>query len=156
MMTEAAPRAEDVYNLPNEMEFKEWTHIMGRLTNNPDCWENFRFAIRRDDGLVLFMENFKSLLHSQVQQAAQESGLVSASDNRTRTLPRPAKYSAHLCARAHRCALSKTTPSRRTPRTHTPYAYPQLQLSLPLSTQGGSMDNIRNYLTPCGAPPWTF
>ena len=78
-MTEAAPRAEDVYNLPNEMEFKEWTHFMGRLTNNPDCWENFRFAIRRDDGLVLFMENFMSLLHSQVQQAAQESGLVSAS-----------------------------------------------------------------------------
>ena len=114
-MTEATPRAEDDYNPPNEMEFKEWTHIMGRLTNNPDGWENFRFAIRRADGLVLFMENFKSLLHSQVQQAAQESGLVSASDNRTRTLPRPAKYSAHLCARAHRCALSKTTPSRRTP-----------------------------------------
>ena len=29
--------------------------------------------------MVLFIENFKSLLHSQVQQAAQESGLVSAS-----------------------------------------------------------------------------
>ena len=33
---------------------------------------------------------------------------------------------ASYSARAHRCALSKTTPSRRTPRTHTPYAYPQL------------------------------
>ena len=123
-MTEAAPRAEDVYNLPNEMEFKEWTDSMGRLTSNSDGWEN-HFAIRRANGMVLFIENFKSLLHSQVQQAAQESGLVSASGNRTRTLPRPAQHSAHLSARAHRCALAKTTPSRRTPRTHTPYAYPQ-------------------------------
>ena len=125
LMTETS-RAEEFYNPPNEMEFKEWTHIMGRLTSNPEGWENFCFAIRRADGLVLFTENFKSLLHSQVQQAAQESGLVSASGNRTRTLPRPAQHSAHLSARAHRCALSKTTPSRRTPRTHTPYAYPQL------------------------------
>ena len=45
----------------------------------PRRLENFFFAIRRADGMVLFIENFKSLLHSQVQQAAQESGLVSAS-----------------------------------------------------------------------------
>ena len=82
LMTETS-RAEEFYNPPNEMEFKEWTHIMGRLTSNPEGWENFCFAIRRADGLVLFTENFKSLLHSQVPQAAQESGLVSASGNRT-------------------------------------------------------------------------
>ena len=114
MMTDA-PRADEFYNPPNEMEFKEWTRSMGRLTSNPDGWENFHFAIRRADGMVLFIENFKSLLHSQVQQAAQESGLVSASGNRTRTLPRPAQHSAHLSARP---PLSMTTPSRRTPLTH--------------------------------------
>ena len=102
MMTEAAPRADDVYNPPNEMEFGVWTASMGRLTNNPDGWERFFIAIRRADGMVLFMENFKSLLHSQVQQAAQEAGLVRESP-RTRTLPRPAQHSAHLSARAHRC-----------------------------------------------------
>ena len=125
MMTEAPPRADDDYNPPNEMEFGVWTASMGRVTNNPDGWERFYIAIRRADGMVHFMENFKSLLHSQVQQAAQEAGLVRESP-RTRTLPCPAQHSAHLSARAHRCALSKTTPSRRTPRTHTPYAYPQL------------------------------
>ena len=78
-MTEAAPRADDVYNPPNELEFGVWTASMGRFTNNPDGCENFYFAIRRADGMVLFIENFKSLLHSQVQPAAQESGLVSAS-----------------------------------------------------------------------------
>ena len=78
MMTEAAPRAEDVYDPPNQMEFGVWTASMGRLTNNPDGWERFFIAIRRADGMVLFMENFKSLLHSKVQQAAQEAGLVSS------------------------------------------------------------------------------
>jgi len=121
---EAPPRADDVYNPPNEMEFGVWTASMGRFTNNPDGCENFYFAIRRADGMVLFTENLKALLHSQVQQAAQEAGLVRES-LQTRTLPRPAQHSAHLSACAHRCALSKTTPSRRTPRTHTPYAYPQ-------------------------------
>ena len=33
------------------------------------------FAIRRADGMVLFIENLKAMLHSQVQQAAQEAGL---------------------------------------------------------------------------------
>ena len=125
MLMEAATRVDDVYNPPNGLEFGAWTASMGRLTSNPDGWEKFFFAIRRADGMVIYMENFKSLLHSQVQQAAQEAGLVRESP-RTRTLPRPAQHSAHLSARAHRCALSKTTPSRRTPRTHTPYAYPQL------------------------------
>ena len=64
MNTEAAHRLDDVYNPPNELEFGVWTASMGRLTNNPDGWENFFFAIRRADGMVLFMENFKSLLHS--------------------------------------------------------------------------------------------
>ena len=59
MMTEAAPRADDVYNPPNELEFGVWTASMGRLTNNPDGWERFFIAIRRADGMVLFMENFK-------------------------------------------------------------------------------------------------
>ena len=36
MMTEAAPRVDDVYNPPNELEFGVWTASMGRLTNNPD------------------------------------------------------------------------------------------------------------------------
>ena len=76
MMTEA-PRADDCYNPPNEMEFREWSASMGHLTSNPDGREKFFFAIRRRDGMVLFIENFKSLLHSQVQQAALESGLVS-------------------------------------------------------------------------------
>ena len=124
-MTEAATRVDEVYNPPNELEFGVWTASMGRLTNNPDGWENFFFAIRRADGMVLFIENLKAMLHSQVQQAAQEAGLVRES-LQTRTLPRPAQHSAHLSACAHRCALSKTTPSRRTLRTHTPYAYPQL------------------------------
>ena len=75
MITEA-PRADDCYNPRNEMEFKEWTDSMGRLTSNSDGWEN-HFAIRRADGMVLFIVNFKSCLHSQVQQAAHESGLVS-------------------------------------------------------------------------------
>ena len=77
MMTEA-PRADNCYNPPNEMEFKGWTDSMGRLTSNPDDWENFHFAIRRADGMVLFIVNFKPCLHSQVQQApALKSGLVS-------------------------------------------------------------------------------
>ena len=76
MMTEA-PNADDCYDPANEMEFKEWTTSMGQLTSNPDGWENFFFAIRRADGIVLFIENFKSCLHSQVQQAVHESGLVS-------------------------------------------------------------------------------
>ena len=71
MMTEAAPRAEDLYNPPNQMECGVWTASMGRVTNNPDGWERFYIAIRRADGMVHFMENFKSLLHSQVQQAAE-------------------------------------------------------------------------------------
>ena len=101
-MTEAAPRADDVYNPPNELEFGVWTASMGRLTSNPDGWENFFFAIRRTDGMVLFIENLKALLPSQVQQATQEAGLV-REPPRTRTLPRPAQHSAHLSARAHRC-----------------------------------------------------
>ena len=78
MMTEAEPSVDDVYNPPNELEFATWTASMGRLTSNPDGWERFFIAIRRADGMVLFMKNFKSLLHSQVQQAAQEAGLVSS------------------------------------------------------------------------------
>ena len=53
------------------MESKEWTASMGRLTANPDGWENFQFAIRRVDGMVLYIENFKALLHSQVHQQAE-------------------------------------------------------------------------------------
>ena len=64
MMTEAAPRAEAVYNPPNQMEFGVWTASMGRVTNNPDGWERFYIAIRRADGMVHFMENFKSLLYT--------------------------------------------------------------------------------------------
>ena len=117
-MTEAPPRADDVYNPPNEMEFGVWTASMGRLTNNPDGWERFFIAIRRADGMVLFMENFKSLLHSQVQQAAQEAGLVRESP-RTRTLPRPAQHSAHLSARAHRCQWRHLLIARLKPTTMT-------------------------------------
>jgi len=76
MLMEAATRVDDVYNPPNGLEFGAWTASMGRLTSNPDGWEKFFFAIRRAEGMVLFIENFKSLLHSQVQQAAQEAGLV--------------------------------------------------------------------------------
>ena len=107
MITEA-PRADDCYNPRNEMEFKEWTASMGRLTANPDGWENFHFAIRRADGMVLYIENFKAVLHSQVQQAAQETRLVSESP-RTRTLPRPAQHSAHA-----RPPLSMATPNANT------------------------------------------
>ena len=126
MLSAAATRVDEVYDPPNDMEFGVWTASMGRVTNNVDGWDRFYIAIRRADGMVAYMENFKSLLDSQVQQAAQEAGLVVRESLRTRTLPRPAQHSAHLSARAHRCALSKTTPSRRMPRTHTPYAYPQL------------------------------
>ena len=76
-MTEAAPRVDDVYNPPNALEFGVWTASMGQLTSNPDGWEKFFLAIRRADPMVLFIENFKACLHSQVQQAALESGLVS-------------------------------------------------------------------------------
>jgi len=76
MMTEA-PRADDYYDPPNEMEFGMWTKSLGQLARNAERWDDFYHAIRRADGMVLFIENFKSLLHSQVQQAAQESGLVS-------------------------------------------------------------------------------
>ena len=76
MMTEAALRVDDVYNPPNELEFGVWTASMGRLTSNPDGWEKFFLAIRRADAMVHFIENFKACLHSQVQQAAQEAGLV--------------------------------------------------------------------------------
>ena len=74
MMTEAAPRAEDVYNPPNQMEFGVWTASMGRLTNNPDGWENFFFAIRRADGMVIYIENFKNLLHSQCSRRRKRQG----------------------------------------------------------------------------------
>ena len=70
MMTEAAPRVDDVYNPPNELEFGVWTASMGRLTSNPDGWEKFFFAIRRAEGMVIYMENFKSLLHSRLPGAA--------------------------------------------------------------------------------------
>ena len=91
---------DDVYNPPNELEFGVWTASMGRVTSNPDGWEKFFFAIRRADGMVIYMENFKSLLHSQVQQAAQEAGLVVRESLRTRTLPRrtPKRARAPLCA----------------------------------------------------------
>ena len=108
MMTEAGTRMDEVYDPPNEMEFGVWTASMGRLTNNPDGWDRFYIAIRRADGMVLFMENFKSLLDSQVQQAAQETGLVSESP-RTRTLVRPAQHSAHA-----RPPLSMATPNANT------------------------------------------
>ena len=151
MMTEVPPRTDDVYNPPNEMEFLEWTASMGRLTSNPDGWEKFFLAIRRADAMVLFIENFKACLHSQVQQAAQEAGLVVRACLRTRTLPRRTPKRA----RAPLCAVKDDTFS-----SHASNPYPiriPTTLTLPLlSTQGGSMDNIRNYLTPCGAPPWTF
>ena len=67
MTTEAATRVDEVYDPPNELEFGVWTASMGRLTNNPDGWENFFFAISRADSMVLFIENFKACLHSQVQ-----------------------------------------------------------------------------------------
>ena len=150
-MTEAATRVDEVYNPPNELEFGVWTASMGRVTNNPDGWEKFFFAIRRADGMVIYMENFKSLLHSQVQQAAQEAGLIVRSSLRTRTLPRRTPKRA----RAPLCAVKDDTFS-----SHASNPYPiriPTTLTLPLlSTQGGSMDNIRNYLTPCGAPPWAF
>ena len=99
-MTEAATRVDDVYNPPNAMEFGVWTASMGQLTSNPDGWRSFFSAIRRADGMIVFMENFKSLLHSQVQQAAQEAGLVVRESLRTRTLPRrtPKRARAPLCA----------------------------------------------------------
>ena len=149
-MTEAAPRVDDVYNPPNGLEFGAWTASMGRLTNNPDGWENFFFAIRRADGMVLFIENLKALLPSQVQQATQEAGLV-REPPRTRTLPRRTPKRA----RAPLCAVKDDTFS-----SHASNPYPiriPTTLTLPLlSTQGGSMDKIRNYLTPIGAPPWAF
>ena len=74
-MMPAAPRADDYYDPPNEMEFGVWTKSLGQLT--ADRWDDFYHAVRRADGMVLFIKSFKSLLHSQVQQAAQESGLVS-------------------------------------------------------------------------------
>ena len=124
---------------------------MGRVTNNPDGWEKFFFAIRRADGMVIYMENFKSLLDSQVQQAAQETGLVVRSCLRTRTLPRRTPKRA----RAPLCAVKDDTFS-----SHASNPYPiriPTTLTLPLlSTQGGSIDNIRNYFTPIGAPPWAF
>ena len=121
-MTEAAPRVDDVYNPPNALEFGVWTASMGQLTSNPDGWEKFFLAIRRADAMVLFIENFKACLHSQVQQAAQEAGLVVRESLRTRTLPRLTPKRA----RAPLCAVKDDTFSSRTPRTHTPYAYPQL------------------------------
>ena len=77
MMTDALPRADDVYNPPNEMDFKEWAASMGQLTRNADRRDDFYHAVRRADGMVLLIKSFESLRHSQVQQAAQESGLVS-------------------------------------------------------------------------------
>ena len=151
-MTEAAPRVDDVYNPPNALEFGVWTASMGQLTSNPDGWEKFFLAIRRADAMVLFIENFKACLHSQVQQAAQDAGLVVRESLRTRTLPRRTPIKR---ARAPLCAVKDDTFS-----SHASNPYPiriPTTLTLPLlSTQGGSMDNIRNYLTPCGAPPWTF
>ena len=70
MMTEA-PRAEAYYDLPNEIEFKEWTKSLGQLTMNADRWDDFYHSIRRADGMVLYIENFKALLHSQVHQQAE-------------------------------------------------------------------------------------
>jgi len=151
MLSAAATRVDEVYNPPNDLEFGAWTASMGRVTSNPDGWEKFFFAIRRADGMVLFMENFKSLLHSQVQQAAQEAGLVVRESLRTRTLPRRTPKRA----RAPLCAVKDDTFS-----SHASNPYPiriPTTLTLPLlSTQGGSIDNIRNYLTPIGAPPWAF
>ena len=109
MMTEA-PRAEEYYyDPPNEMEFKDWTKSLGQLTRNAERWDDFYHTIRRADGMVLFIENFnKACLHSQVQLAAQETGLVSEFP-RTRTLPRPAQHSARA-----RLPLSMATPNANT------------------------------------------
>jgi len=151
-MTEAATRVDEVYNPPNELEFGVWTASMGRVTNNPDGWERFYIAIRRADGMGHFMENFKSLLHSQVQQAAQEAGLVVRESLRTRTLPRRTPKRA----RAPLCAVKDDTFS-----SHASNPYPiriPTTLTLPPALHTGRVhvDNIRNYLTPCGAPPWIF
>ena len=150
-LSAAATRVDEVYDPPNNMEFGVWTASMGRVTNNVDGWDRFYIAIRRADGMVAYMENFKSLLDSQVQQAAQEAGLVVRSSIQTRTLPRRTPKRA----RAPLCAVKDDTFS---PHASNPYPIRiPTTLTLPLlSTQGGSMDNIRNYLTPIGAPPWAF
>ena len=70
MLSAAATRVDEVYDPPNDMEFGVWTASMGRVTNNPDGWDRFYIAIRRADGMVHFMENFKSLLDSQLPGAA--------------------------------------------------------------------------------------
>ena len=106
MMTEAATRVDEVYDPPNDMEFGVWTASMGRVTSNPDGWDRFYIAIRRADGMVIYMENFKSLLHSQVQQAAQEAGLVVRESLGTRTLPRRTPIKR---ARAPLCAVKDDT-----------------------------------------------
>ena len=122
MMTEAAQRVDDVYNPPNELEFGVWTASMGRLTNNPDGWERFFIAIRRAEGMVIYMENFKSLLHSQVQQAAHEAGLIVRSSLRTRTLPRRTPKRA----RAPLCAVKDDTFSSHASNPYPIRIYPQL------------------------------
>ena len=151
MLSAAATRVEEVYDPPNDMEFGVWTASLGRVTSNPDGWDRFYIAIRRADGMVIYMENFKSLLDSQVKQAAQEAGLVVRSSIQTRTLPRRTPKRA----RAPLCAVKDDTFS-----SHASNPYPiriPTTLTFPLlSTQDGSIDNIRNYLTPIGAPPWAF
>jgi len=101
-----AARGRRLYNPPNALEFGVWTASMGQLTSNPDGWEKFFLAIRRADAMVLFIENFKACLHSQVQQAAQEAGLVVRESLRTRTLPRRTPIKR---ARAPLCAVKDDT-----------------------------------------------
>ena len=149
MMTEA-PRAEEYYDPPNEMEFKDWTKSLGQLTRNAERWDDFYHTIRRADGMVLFIENFnKACLHSQVQLAAQETGLVSESP-RTRTLVRPAQHSAHA-----RPPLSMATPNANT-FSH-PSKLSQLWLSPSASLPTGRVHGQHPQLPhPRGAPPWIF
>ena len=107
MTTEAATRVDEVYDPPNALEFGVWTASMGQLTSNPDGWEKFFLTIRQaDPNMVLFIENFKACLHSQVQQAAQEAGLVVRESLRTRTLPRRTPIKR---ARAPLCAVKDDT-----------------------------------------------
>jgi len=54
-----------------------------------------------------------------------ESGLVSRISPNSHTAASRTALCTPKRARAPLCAV-KATPSRRTPRTHTPYAYPQL------------------------------
>ena len=117
MMTEAAPRVDDVYTTRPT----RWSSASGRprWASSPPTRTAGRSSSSRSAGPTPWSSSSKTsrrVCTPRCSRRRKRQGLWCVN-----LFELAHCRVAHLLsARAHRCALSKTTPSRRTPRTHTP------------------------------------